>query len=408
MVTKMKYILCGYMFPTAEKDIGKMRTPPPVSSHKYMVNLIRGLIENGQDVTVLNTPRIRYFPNYPSICMHKSDFMLDGKKLGLNSGFINLPLINYATRTWSLKRNLKKMLRNIQNEDVTLICFNIYFPVISSMVYAQQKNKNLHLCAVIGDLPGEYGAKSTLKGIKEIIARKIGSRADKLVKRFDAYGFLTKYMATAMGVTEKPFVVIEGMYSESSESAKVTIDAKNKMIFYAGAISKEYGILHLLRAFSLINGNEYRLVLAGGPNGDAVSEVKKYADHDNRVSYLGYLPPSEVEKYQRSAAVLINPRTSEHAFVKYSFPSKNMECLASGKPYIAHDLICNPPEYREYIQYPTDESDKALAEKIVEVCNLPKEKRDEIGERARQFIITQKNPRVQCKKIVDMLNYLFQ
>ena len=81
-----------------------------------------------------------------------------------------------------------------------------------------------------------------------------------------------------------------------------------------------------------------------------------------------------------------------------------MECLASGKPYIAHDLICNPPEYREYIQYPTDESDGALANKIVEICSLSSEERNEIGEKARQFILMEKNPKVQCGKIVAMMN----
>lgn len=404
----MKYIFCGNMFSDAENDIKKMRVPPPVSDHKYMSNIVRGLIENGQDVTVLNTPRIRYFPNYPSIFVHRSDFMLDGEKLGQNSGFVNLPLINYVTRTWSLKKGLRKMLRNIQDKEIALVCFNVFFPVVSCMAYAKTKYKNVHLCMITGDLPGNYGTRSTLRGIKEIIAGYIGNRTNNLVKRFDSYGFLTRYMAAAMGVADKPFVVIEGMYSENSEPIKVSPDTKDKMVFYAGAIRQEYGILHLLKAFSLIKGNEYRLVLAGGPNGDAVNEVKKYADHDNRISYLGYLTPSEVEKYQQSATVLVNPRTSEHAFVKYSFPSKNMECLASGKPYIAHDLICNPPEYREYIQCPADESDEALADKIAEVCNFSKEKRDEIGKAARQFILTEKNPKVQCKKIIDMMNCLIQ
>ena len=154
----------------------------------------------------------------------------------------------------------------------------------------------------------------------------------------------------------------------------------------------------------MIEGDNYRLQIAG--NGDAVELVKKYAALDKRITYLGYITPDEVEEYQKSATVLVNPRTSEYEFVKYSFPSKNMECLASGKPYIAHNLICDPEEYHSFIQYPVDESDDALARKIVEVCSLSEEERNEIGERARQFILTEKNPKIQCKKIVDMINHM--
>lgn len=103
------------------------------------------------------------------------------------------------------------------------------------------------------------------------------------------------------------------------------------------------------------------------------------------------------------ATVLVNPRTTELEFVKYSFASKTLECLASGKPYIAHKLPCDPPEYNGPIIYADNESDEAVAAKIVEICELPDNERDEIGQKAREFVLTQKKPKVMCKKIVDML-----
>ena len=402
-VEMMRYIFCSYMFPDAEKDIAKMKNPPTASSHKYMTNLLRGLLQNGQDVTVINTPRIRSFPNYPGIWIHQSPFILDGEKLGINAGYIHLPLFSYITRMRSIRRELKKEIGKHHCEPVVIISFNSFFPVSSSMIYAKRKFKNILLCGVIGDLSGNNGANNQGKGIRWRIFKALEKRAEELSKQFDAFGFLTKYMAEALELTEKPYCVIEGMYSGKSP-AQPAVEMGAKQIFYAGEISENYGIIHLLAAFSFIQGSEYQLILAG--LGNAVEDVKRYASKDERIVYLGYITPSEVERYQQSATVLVNPRTSEHSFVKYSFPSKNMECLASGKPYIAHDLICNPEEYRDYIQYPADESDQALAQKIVEVCRLPKEKRDEIGERARQFILTQKNPKAQCKKIIDMMNHL--
>lgn len=79
-----------------------------------------------------------------------------------------------------------------------------------------------------------------------------------------------------------------------------------------------------------------------------------------------------------------------------------MECLASGKPYIAHRLPCDPPEYGDYIQYADNETDEGLCKKIIEICELPQRKRDELGKRAQRFIQSEKNPNVMCKCIVEM------
>ena len=65
-------------------------------------------------------------------------------------------------------------------------------------------------------------------------------------------------------------------------------------------------------------------------------------------------------------------------------------------------MVCNPEEYGSYIQYPKDESDEALAEKIIEICNMSPEERNAIGERARKFILEEKNPQKQMLKIVRM------
>ena len=80
-----------------------------------------------------------------------------------------------------------------------------------------------------------------------------------------------------------------------------------------------------------------------------------------------------------------------------------MEYLASGRPVIGYQLDGIPAEYDEYIQYVEDNSVEALKKKLFEVCSLPKESRDALGEKSRNFILSQKIPKVMCKRIVDML-----
>ena len=231
---------------------------------------------------------------------------------------------------------------------------------------------------------------------------------DDLSAKCDCFAFLTKDMAYALNVENKPFVVMEGLYTIFSPKEGI-YNAPNekdfKIIFYAGALSEAYGIIHLLNAFEMIDDPTYRLYLAG--TGDTEDYIKECAEKDSRINFLGFITPQEVAEWQDKAIVLISPRVSEgNEFVKYSFPSKTFECLASGKPYIAHRLPCEPPEYADYIQYPDDESDEALARKIREICSLSDEERNAIGARARKFIEEEKNPTVMTKRIVEMLNKL--
>ena len=122
---------------------------------------------------------------------------------------------------------------------------------------------------------------------------------------------------------------------------------------------------------------------------------------------MGFITPQEVEIRQSLATVAVSPRTSDFNFVKYSFPSKSLDCLASGIPYIAHRLPCDPPEYAEVIQYADDETDEGLKKKILEICELPLKERKAIGQRAKQFILERKNPVVMAKKVVDLWQAMF-
>jgi len=142
-------------------------------------------------------------------------------------------------------------------------------------------------------------------------------------------------------------------------------------------------------------------VLAGkGPKEGAVRE---YCEKDPRATYLGFVAPTVVDEYQNRADALVNPRTSKYNFVKYSFPSKNMECIASGRPFVAHRLDCIPGEYDPYILYPASESDEDLAAALVEACNLPAEEKVRRGLAGNRFIVEQKNPRVLTRRVVDLL-----
>ena len=107
---------------------------------------------------------------------------------------------------------------------------------------------------------------------------------------------------------------------------------------------------------------------------------------------------------QQQATVLINPRSSKGEYTKYSFPSKTMEYLASGTPTIMCHLPAIPQEYDEYLYYITDESAEGIKSKLIEVCEKPQQELEEFGQKAAEFIKTQKNAFVQAQKVKEMLD----
>ena len=122
---------------------------------------------------------------------------------------------------------------------------------------------------------------------------------------------------------------------------------KPSISLYAGKLYFRFGIRSLVEAFSLLQDSSYRLILCG--NGDAVEYLQKCAMEDSRIILPGQVSPEKVQEYISSAAVLVNPRPNNEEYTKYSFPSKDIEYLSSGKPTVAFLLDGMPKCYQDFL-----------------------------------------------------------
>lgn len=394
------------IYSNPDHDIAGSKNPKSISGHKFQVNMIKGLLSNKVDLVVFNIQRIRVFPYFSRILIKKNGLRINGKTVGFDIPYINLPFINYFSQYLGLKKLLKYYMRDNKDENIVLMVFNTHFIQSKVVLSLKKRFPSIVTCNVIGDLYGKYGLQVTSKGIQSVWQKYVEKQQEKMQSNFDKYVLLTPMMRDVLGVMNEDSTIVEGFYEADSESDEITtpqlpLASDKKIVFYAGSLKRSYGIEHLLNSFELIKDDNYSLYIAG--IGDGEDLVKEYAISDSRIKYLGFLSPKDVSVYQNMATVLISPRKSNELFVKYSFPSKTLECLASGKPYIAHKLPCEPEEYINYIQYPKNESDEALCEEIIRVCELDPVERNRIGESAKLFIQRNKNPQNMCKRIYDLL-----
>jgi len=158
----------------------------------------------------------------------------------------------------------------------------------------------------------------------------------------------------------------------------------------------------MLNAFS--KRPEYELWICG--HGSLESEIEAYARKYPNIRFWGFVPQKEALALQAKASALINPRTPEGLFTKYSFPSKTLEYLRSAKPVICYKLEGIPDEYDPYLCYIKENSSEGIIQAVDQLAIRTAEERMAIGEKGRRFVLSQKNPTVQCEKLVRLLRSL--
>jgi len=106
-------------------------------------------------------------------------------------------------------------------------------------------------------------------------------------------------------------------------------------VVYFGRLSREKGLVDLLRAWNIISQREprARLTLIGMPeNHEILATTSKYITKCGNIKYLGYLPPGKLYREVVKHHVLIYPSYRD------AFPLTVLEALALGLGVVAYDI----------------------------------------------------------------------
>jgi len=402
MNNRMNMLFIGGIFPKEYKKEIELNSKHNVqyAANNLQWSLIRGL-SHYIELEIVNLIFVGSFPHhYRKILIPSFSFRISNEeKLNKNIGFVNLPVFKNISRFFNLYQYLRKNV--CTNDKTTIIVYSLHSPFLLALYLIKKKNPNIYVCSIIPDLP-RYMSFS--KNIIYLIFKFIDLKIIKFsLKGIDSYVPLTKGMVSFLDY-RKPYTVIEGIYNNQDDHLLKINSYKNiekKIILYSGTLDRRYGIKLLLEAFHKIECQEYELHIYG--DGEYRENVKYASYKDTRIKYFGIVPTELIRKKQREATVLVNPRTSDGKFTEYSFPSKNIEYMSAGRPVILFKLKGIPSEYYEYCYAIEKETDDELCSKIFEVCSMDESERSKFGEKARDFIVNNKNPEKQCLKILNMI-----
>ena len=225
-----------------------------------------------------------------------------------------------------------------------------------------------------------------------------------VISRCSGYVFLTEAMSGRVNPKKKPYIVLEGQADAAMEARRpdLSMKLKPRVCLYAGSIHKIYGVPRLVEGFLKAAVPDTELHIYG--SGDFVDELKAIAEREPSVKYGGMLLSTEVVEREMTAALLVNPRPTDEEYVKYSFPSKTMEYMASGTPVLTTRLPGMPPEYGPHVFFIDEETADGISEALKAALALSDRQLHEKGCGARRFILEERNNIVQAQKLIGMLN----
>jgi glycosyltransferase involved in cell wall biosynthesis len=168
----------------------------------------------------------------------------------------------------------------------------------------------------------------------------------------------------------------------------------------AGMLWDQNGTKLILEALSMCPDLEVVVHFAG--RGIDVPLIKDAASKDPRIQYEGMLTMDELFALYEKSDILLNLRLEEE--VDFHFPSKLLECMATGKHVISTPIAHAERDYGKYITILHDMSPEGLVKKIKELSEIGRTELVKMGKETRRFMLEHRQWAERTKEILNYLN----
>ena len=387
--SRVLYASCLVSADTFSALFSRSKVKPSLAAQKYHALMTKGLAQNGVPVTALSAPPVsRQTSGRLLVRLPREE------QNGVSFRYLpvlSLPGIKHAL---VLLGAFFQTFFFLHRGDFA-VCDGLNI-MLSAGVRAAAKLKRRPCAVILTDVPELLAGRMT---------RTAALNTRELAK-FDGYVLLTEAMNARVNPKGKPFLVAEGQADATMAARENRLADKHpqKICLYAGMLHAEYGVLTLAEAFQRVDDPEVRLVFYG--QGNAEQALRDLAQADHRIELRGVAANDVVVREELKATLLINPRPTGEAFTAYSFPSKNLEYMASGTPVLTTKLSGMPREYDAYAYLFDDESVEGMAQTLAQVLAEPREALHARGQAAKAFVLEQKSNTAQAKRLLTFLQSL--
>lgn len=276
-----------------------------------------------------------------------------------------------------------------------------------SVLIADCLNQSAALGCILGAKLMKVPSVGIVTDLPDLLLGKKDRIKNRIICMYDQYVLLTEqmndYIVSEITHKDKPYIVVEGMVDIHMNKEVISEKDKysKKVCMYSGILDRKYGIEMLVKGFDEAHISDSELHIYG--DGDFREELLDICAKNSDIKYFGLKPNSYVVKEQQKVTLLVNPRPSNEEFTKYSFPSKNMEYMASGTPALLTRLPGIPEEYWSYAFFVENETEYGMLLRLREILNMSHRELTEKGFRAKRFVMENKNNKMQARKILEFV-----
>lgn len=404
----MKILYLGKFYPRtlikslAEDSLGKAGG---MSNHNFEMSIIHGLCrQNNVSFECVTFPQVYSYPyNNKKIFTYSESYDYDCTHIRSIS-FCNLPILKEIWGTIALVIQIVRYVVNAKSNRVDIIVNTPDNSLLNAVNIARLfTRKRITQTVIIPDIPVMVTSMIHHNLFKRYILNYRNQSSMKKTSKSEGLVLLTKAMMDFVLDKNVPYIIMEGIVDvETMDLNSNASIFETEVILYTGTLLEIFGIRNLVDAFQKIENKNIELWICGA--GDSKEYIENAAKSDSRIKFYGLVDSKEALRLQQRATILVNPRTSEGEYTKYSFPSKTMEYLLAGKSVIINRLDGIPEDYYDYVYTPKDESIDALRDCIIDVIHTDINERKKKSDSGRNFVITQKNSKIQISRIMELLN----
>jgi glycosyltransferase involved in cell wall biosynthesis len=276
----------------------------------------------------------------------------------------------------------------------------VYLPFLVPFTVLKRLLK-VELVSFVPDLP-EYEFSYVRSGfsVKRVLVPAYIRLTQALCGLVDHFVLVSAAMKTKFAGRSSS--VLEGFVEAiAGEDQPKVSPTGRRSVMYAGALLEKFGVGALLAAFTSLEG-DYELWVLG--SGEMEDEAREAARRDPRIHVFGIVPNREVLELERRATLLVNPRFTTNDFTRYSFPSKILEYMASGRPVLTTRIGSIPADYHDKLWFIEDESVDGIRDALDRCLKIPDGELSAFGRRARQYVLAEKNNVVQIAALLKILD----
>ena len=373
------------------------------SNHNFEMSILNGLCQQeGISLRCITLPGVFSYPQNNRNFITKSEYY-DFRNTHITSvGFCNLIGIKELWATINCARTIMGEISKFQEGVINVVINTPDSRLLDALSFVKKKcGRSITQTVIIPDIPSMVSSMDKQNFIKSALLVRRDKKSMEQTSESNGLVLLTEAM---MDFVSKPVkhIVMEGIVDIGTMDKNGVEDiGDKKIILYTGTLRKIFGVQNLVKAFQLMPDEDAELWICGA--GDSKDFIENAATKDSRIKFYGLVESSTALEMQHKATILVNPRTSEGEYTKYSFPSKTMEYLLAGKSTVANRLPGIPEEYFNYVYTPIDESVEALADCLANVLHMNAEERVVRAEAGRRFILEKKNSKVQMERVIKMI-----